>query len=202
VVIERGRVSLWDRQGPLRFHEGMAALRIKRIDAGETDDTFVRVAELRAGDQLLDCTLGLAQDALVAARVVGPEGRVVGVEKSRPLALIASEGLAGIGSRIEVVHGDALEHLRRLPSKSFDIVYFDPMFEKPRKAQPSFEVLRRHADHSPVTPEHLEEAKRVARRSVVVKGAKYSQDLRKLGLTALALSRFSDVAWARIDLAG
>ena len=197
-------VTLWDREGHHGFHGGMAHLRRMRLAAGEPD-TFVRVAELRKGDAVLDCTLGLGQDALVASLAVGPQGRVVGVEKSLPLAALAAEGLKlyelGPDScRIEVVHADAHEYLRTLPSRSFDVVVFDPMFAKPRKAQPGFDVLRRFADHAPLTPEALQEARRVARRWVVVKGARYTDDLKKLGLTPQPGSRYKEVAWGRVGV--
>ncbi|WP_224248195.1 class I SAM-dependent methyltransferase [Hyalangium gracile] len=194
-------VTLWDREGHHGFHGGMAHLRRLRVAAGEPD-TFVRVAELRAGDAVLDCTLGLAQDALVASLAVGPGGRVVGVEKSLALCALVSEGLKTYelgpdSCRVEVVHADALEYLRTLPARSFDVVCFDPMFARPQKSQPGFDVLRRFASHDPLAPEALEEGRRVARRWVVVKGARYSDDLRKLGLTPEPGSRYTEVAWGR-----
>lgn len=198
-------VTLWDREGHHGFHGGMAHLRRRRIVAGETDDTFIRMAQLRKGDALLDCTLGLAQDALVASLVVGPTGRVVGVEKSLALYALASAGLAHYydlgpdSCPVEGVHADAREYLRTLPSGSFDVVFFDPMFARPRKSQPGFDVLRRFADHAPLTREALEESRRVARRWVVVKGAKHSDDLKKLGLTPEPGSHFTDVVWGRVS---
>lgn len=204
LVFGREGLTLWDREGRLHFHPGMAHLRLLRLEAGE-EDTFVRVAELAAGDHVLDATLGLGQDALVAARAVGPGGRVVGLEKSLALYAVVSEGLRGLehserGPRacaVEAVHADARDHLARLPDRSFDVVFFDPMFERPRKAQPAFAVLRRYAEHAPLTPELLTEARRVARRWVVVKGSRYSDDLRKLGLTPEPGSRYASVVWAR-----
>lgn len=202
IVFGHDGVTLWDKKGHHAFHEGMAHLRRLRLAAGEPD-TFVRMAELRSGDAVLDCTLGLAQDALVASLAVGPTGRVVGVEKSLALYAIVSEGLKTYefgpdSCRVEVVHADAHEYLRQLPARSFDIVFFDPMFARPGKAQPGFDMLRRFADHAPLRPEVLEEGRRVARRWVLVKGARYSDDLRKLGLSPEASSRFNDVVWGRV----
>jgi hypothetical protein len=180
----------------------MAHLRRLRLAEGEPD-TFVRMAELSKGDSVLDCTLGLAQDALVASLAVGPQGRVVGVEKRLPLYALISAGLKTYepgpdSCRVEVVHADAHEHLRTLPDRSFDVVCFDPMFARPRKAQPGFDVLRRFADHAPLSGEALMEGRRVARRWVVVKGAKYFDDLKKLGLSPEPGPRSADVVWARI----
>lgn len=204
LVFGHDGVTLWDREGHHGFHGGMAHLRRLRLAAGEGEgDTFVRMADLRKGDALLDCTLGLGQDALVASLAVGPEGRVVGVEKSLPLCALAAEGLKlyelGPDScRIEVVHADAHEYLRTLPDRSFDIVFFDPMFARPRKSQPGFDVLRRFADYAPLTPETLREGRRVARRWVVVKGARHTDDLKKLGLAPQPASRFTEVVWGRV----
>ncbi|GEN12557.1 Putative SAM-dependent methyltransferase [Myxococcus fulvus] len=202
LVVGDDGVTLWAPGGSFGFHAGMAHLRRMRLAAGEPD-TFVRVAELRAGDAVLDCTLGLAQDALVASLAVGPSGRVVGVEKSVALCAVAAEGLRHFergpdSCAIEVHHADAHAYLKGLPSASFDVVFFDPMFGKPKKAQAAFEVLRLFAEHAPLTAQALEEARRVARRWVVVKGARYSDDLRKLGIAPEPTSRFSDVTWGRV----
>jgi 16S rRNA (guanine1516-N2)-methyltransferase len=202
IVFGHEGVELWDSEGHQGFHAGMAHLRRLRLTAGEPD-TFVRMAQLRPGDAVLDCTLGLAQDALVASLAVGPQGRVVGVEKRLPLYALISAGLKTYelgpdSGRIEVVHADAHEYLRTLPARSFDVVCFDPMFARPSKAQPGFDMLRRFADHGPLSREALEEGRRVARRWVVVKGAKYSDDLKKLGLSPEPGPRSSDIVWGRI----
>ncbi|ADO71976.1 class I SAM-dependent methyltransferase [Stigmatella aurantiaca] len=206
IVFGRDGVTLRDAEGQHAFHGGMAHLRRLRLADG-APDTFVRMADLRPGDAVLDCTLGLGQDAIVAALAVGPQGRVVGLEKRLPLYAIVSEGLKtyALGPdscRVEAVHADASAYLRTLPSHAFDIVFFDPMFSRPRKAQPGFDVLRRFADYAPLTPDMLEEAERVARRWVVVKGAKYSDDLKKLGLTPEPGSRHTDVVWGRRRVGG
>lgn len=203
-VSARNGLTLWSRAGELRWAEGLAHLRIQRIDDGEGgDDQLLRHSELVAGESVLDCTLGLAQDALVAARAVGPTGRVVGVEKSRALFVLTTEGLAGHepgprACRVETVFSDAVEYLASRPAKSFDVVLFDPMHERPGKAQPAFEGLRAWAEYDELTAETIEAAKRVARRLVLVKGSRYSQDLKKLGLTAERPGHASTVVWAKV----
>ena len=202
-VSARDGLTLWSKAGKLRWAEGMAHLRIERLDAGEGgDDQFLKHAQLRPGESILDCTLGLAQDALVAARVVGPSGRVVGLEKSRALFILTTEGLASHGAAIETIHADAATYLSTLPERSFDVVYFDPMHERPGRAQPSFEGLRAWADYAELTRETVEAARRVARRLVLVKGSRYSKDLRKLGLEAEKPAHSSTVIWARVDARG
>ncbi|MBL8958093.1 MAG: class I SAM-dependent methyltransferase [Myxococcaceae bacterium] len=187
--------TLRDENGALRFAEGLARLRIKRLEAGETDDVLVKLAELRAGDEVLDCTFGLGADAQVCAHVVGPKGRVVGLEKSLPLWALAKEGQ----HQIVMHHADCVEYLERQPAKRFDVVLFDPMFGRKKKASPAFELLRAHASHEPLRPEAIAEARRVARRWVIVKGARYSDDLKRLNLKAEPQSRYTDVVWARVS---
>ncbi|HET9450846.1 MAG TPA: class I SAM-dependent methyltransferase [Aggregicoccus sp.] len=201
LVFEREAVTLTDRHGSFAFSAGMAHLRRLRLEKGE-GDTLVRLADLKPGDTVLDCTLGLGQDALVCARAVGPAGRVVGLESSLALYAVVSEGLDAYdvgpaSTRVRTHHADAREWLERQETGSFDVVLFDPMFEKPKKSQPAFEVLRRFAEHSPLTPETLEEARRVARRWVLVKTGKHGEELRRLGLTPEPGSRYTSLLWAR-----
>ena len=196
-------VTLVDAEGALRFSPGMAQLRMKRLDAGVFDDTLLRLGEVRPGDRLLDATLGLAADALTCARAIGPQGQVIGLEKSPALFALVSSGLEdrAVDPRsapILAQRVDAAQYLAAAPAGSFDCVLLDPMFESPRRASPAFQILRRYADHSPVTAEMISQAQRVARRWVLVKGARYSQDLRKLGLVSERVSRSATVAWARI----
>ena len=59
----------------------MAEIRAQQLLRGAPDH-LVRALDLRPGLRVLDCTLGLASDAAVAACVVGPSGAVVGPEAS------------------------------------------------------------------------------------------------------------------------
>lgn len=193
--------TLREPHGALRFSEGLARLRIKRLQAGETDDMLVKLCELGRGDHVLDCTFGLGSDALVCAHVAGREGRVVGVEKSFGLWALATEGLLALGgdaARIELHLGDATAFLGRAAPQSFDCVLFDPMFGRRKKASPAFDLLRDQADHQPLPAAAIGLARRVARRWVVVKGARFSADLARLGLSPEPHTRYSEVAWARV----
>jgi len=206
LVFEREAVTLTDTHGAFAFSAGMAHLRRLRLERGE-GDTLVRLADLRPGDTVLDCTLGLGQDALVCARAVGPAGRVVGLEASLALYAVVSEGLDAYdvgpaSTRVRAHHAEAGAWLKEQETGSFDVVLFDPMFEKPKKSQPAFEVLRRFAEHSPLTPETLAEARRVARRWVLVKAGRHGEDLQRLGLSSETSSRYTSLMWARVAGSG
>lgn len=202
LVLSGRGLSLEDGRGRLAFAPGMAQLRIKRLDAGAQEDLLVQLGGLRAGDVLLDATLGLGADALVAARVLGPTGAVLAFEKSLPLAVLAGEALRGPWREgyapITVQHADSAVALEALPRGHVDVVLFDPMFGRPGKASPDFELLRRFADAAPLLPQTLAQAQRVARRWVLVKGSRYSRDFKRLGLTAVERSLSRSVLWARV----
>lgn len=201
--------ALHDAQGELRFSPGMAQVRIRRlqhhdahpeVDPTFQDDMLLKLCALQPGDQVFDATLGLAADALVCAWRVGSEGRVIGVEASLPLFALVSQGLAAheLGPRLDVRHGDALAIMKREPSRSVDCVILDPMFEKPRSSAPPFEVLRRHAVHEPMGVEVLHEAQRLARRVVVIKGGRSSNDFRRLGLKPVPSHKLGPLMWATL----
>jgi hypothetical protein len=191
--------TLQDAEGALTFTPGMARVRIKRIALGQQeDDVIVRLSELKPGDSIFDATLGLAGDAQVCAYKVGPTGRVIGVEASLAVFALVSEGLARQGSAIEVRHGSALELMRGMPAASVDCVILDPMFDRPKKSSPAFELLRRFAVHEPLERDTLEEARRLARRWVVVKGGRFGRDFARLGLIPMPMPRSAQLMWARL----
>jgi hypothetical protein len=190
---------------------GMGALRAKRIakqlaGAGRADgtdrDPFFEAAGIRPGDAVLDCTLGLGADALVAAVGAGPAGRVVGIEGSAPLAAWTGEGLARSAlpgaERVEVRVGDHAALLASLPDRSFDVVCFDPMFRHARAQPGGFDVVRALADARPLSREAVDEARRVARRWVLVKDGAPGWDLSRLGLTPLPSARGAHRYFARL----
>ncbi|WP_224242786.1 class I SAM-dependent methyltransferase [Hyalangium gracile] len=203
IVMEAEAVSLVDAEGSLRFSPGLAHLRVKQLDAGVHEDMLLRVSGLREGERVLDCTLGLAADAQVAARLVGPSGAVTALEKSSALYLLVRYGLETLPRHplacpIQAVYADASEYLRTLPDGAFDVVLFDPMFERQRKSSVAFQTLRRYADYAPLTRETVAEAQRVARRAVVIKGSRYSSDFKKLGLQPEPARPNATVLWARL----
>lgn len=175
---------------PLFYHPSMAYIRAKRLREGEYD-AMAHAALAAPGDAVLDCTAGLGSDALVFSVAVGAEGRVTALEASSLLHLIVREGmrtyrteLSDIDAamrRVEHVKAEHLEYLRGLPDKSYDIVYFDPMFTKPVMASASLLPLRTVAEDAPLTEEAVQEARRVARKSVVLKEHRDSKEFDRLG---------------------
>ena len=205
LLVLGAHASLWIEGTEERWHPGMGALRAKRLAIGETvtGDPFLAAARLRPGDAVLDCTLGLGADALVAATAVGPAGRVTGLESSAALAAWTGEGFARLAveaaSRVQVECADHAAWLEAAPDRSFDVVVFDPMFRHARPATPEFDLLRRLADPWPLTRGALDRARRVARRGVLVKDGTPGWDLARLSLAPLDGRRGAERLYAWLD---
>lgn len=174
-----------------RVHGGLGVLRLRNVLNGGVDQ-LASVCDIRQGDVFVDCTAGQLQDSIVAAAVVGPNGRVIAFEASPLLYAVTSGRPVTTGDlavdqllndRIEVRLGEAATLLAAMPDASVDVVYFDPMWQKPEKASASFEVLRRLAHQARLSREAVEEARRVARRIVVVMDQAHGGgELERLGL--------------------
>lgn len=203
LVLSPARVVLCAGGAEHAWSPGMGALRLKRLldvragrrraDDPTIHDPFLAAAGIRPGDEVLDCTCGLGADALVAAAAAGPGGRVVGLESSAALAAWTGEGMrrypAEASRRVEVLHAEHGAWLARAPAASFDVVVFDPMFRHARAEPGGFDVVRRLSDPRPLAAEALAEARRVARRRVVVKDGAPGWDLARLGLAPLPSAR-------------
>ncbi|MCX7781602.1 MAG: protein-L-isoaspartate O-methyltransferase, partial [Negativicutes bacterium] len=67
------------------FHLSMAELRIKNLRNGKHDH-MITAMKLKKGMSVLDCTLGLTTDAIVASFDLGKDGLLVGLEHSPIIA--------------------------------------------------------------------------------------------------------------------
>ena len=79
------------------------------------------LGRLNAGERVLDLGSGAGTDSLVAAQMVGDEGRVTGIDMTSPMLTKARAAAAAMGlSNVEFVEGEA----ERLPfrDESFDVV--------------------------------------------------------------------------------
>jgi 16S rRNA (guanine1516-N2)-methyltransferase len=205
LLVLGAHAALWVDGEERRWHAGMGGLRAKRLARGErvTADGFLAAGRLSPGDAVLDCTLGMGADALVAAAAVGLGGRVVGLESSPALAAWAGEGLARHGdpaaARVEVIAADHATWLEAAPDRSFELVVFDPMFRHARSAPPGFDLLRRLGDPRPLARTAVDRARRVARRGVLVKDGTPGWDLARLGLAPMDARRGAHRLYAWID---
>jgi hypothetical protein len=195
-------------EGIVYFHHlGLAGMRLRNLEEGR-GDPMVTAMGLGPGDHVLDCTLGRGVDAAVAAVVVGPEGRVVGLEVVPVLAALAEYGLPRIETprriaeaarRIEVRCVAYQPFLASAEADSFDVVYFDPVFTEPVEGSTEMIPVRRLASKERLTAEAVAEARRVARRRVVVKHNRSETLPEQLGVDAIIGGHHSRIGYAIIE---
>lgn len=173
------------------YHPNMAFHRIKQIERGQKD-SLVSACNLVEGMTFLDCTLGLASDTLVASYAVGPSGQVIATEKSFPLSVLVREGLGyyvqtdqpdlkDIVEKLKIINCDNLEYLKSLPDDAVDVVYFDFMFTKSLETSQGIKVIKPVVSYDLLTPKHVSEARRVARKKVVVKSNYGNESISEFG---------------------
>lgn len=210
LVVTEQEVRFYDGQSeaPLYFHPSMAFVRVKRLRRGETDP-LIQLSGCREGDSIIDCTAGLASDSLVFSYAAGASGSVIAIESEPVLCALVREGLAGYETGLEDVDAamrrivmrcvNHLDYLKALPDKSADIVYFDPMFRQPIKESSSMEPLRSIANMDALTSEVVEQAVRVARKSVILKEHQSSGEFARLGFERRHVNT-SKIAYGVIQL--
>lgn len=175
---------------PMFFHPSMSFVRVKRL-LQEEGDTMVEVSGVAEGDVVLDCTAGLASDSIVFSFVAGPKGRVIAVESAPALYMLVRVGLSRYEThlerfneamrRIELQCDDHERVLERMPDRSVDIVYFDPMFRHPIEESSGIQPLRQLANHEPLSESAVRQAMRVARKRVVLKEHRDGDEFKRLG---------------------
>lgn len=208
IVFEKKQPVIINEDGKFFFHRGLSELRILNLLRGG-NDPLVKALDLAPGMKVLDCTLGLAADAIVAAHVVGKTGRVCGLESVPVISLMTRWGIEALRSdsievspelrnaarQIEVVHADHVEYLRELTDCAFDVVYFDPMFRHSKKSSSGIQSLRDYANMRPLSLTSLEQALRVATSRVVVKELSGSSEFNRLGFRHFSGGRHSSLQY-------
>jgi Putative SAM-dependent methyltransferase len=185
-----------DGSSPFFFHPNSSMFRVKQLIRGEKD-SFIEASNLKQGSSLLDCTLGLGSDSIVASLVTGEEGKVTGLESSKAISFVVKSGLQVWESqinemneamrRIEVINKDHLEYLKLAADNSYEVVYFDPMFESTIQS-PGIQGLKGSADYRTLSQDAINEALRVASQRVVLKDNRTSSKFKEFGFTVIKRS--------------
>ena len=193
--------QLYSREGMLLYHPGLGKVRWQRVVQRHENDNFLTAMDIRPGHRVLDCTLGLAADALLASHAAGETGKVIGLEASLPLWFLTSMGAASYKGkfaelnedlrRIEIIHAEAGEFLQKQPAGSFDAVYFDPMFRQPVRKSSEMVPIRPLAYTEPLSLSTVELALQVAPRVVIKERS--ADILREYGCTEFVGTKYSAV---------
>jgi arsenite methyltransferase len=99
------------------------------------------------GESVLDIGCGAGVDAFVAARMVGPEGRVIGIDMTPEMLARAWKNLQEATHQNVSFHNASAEDLP-FPDESFDVVISNGVFnlipDKARALEEVFRVLKPH----------------------------------------------------------
>lgn len=174
LVIGKEKVQLIRENENFTYHPNFSQVRLKRILKGESDP-FLEATNLKADDKFLDCTMGLASDSIIAAIVTDS---VTSLESTLGVYLVVTIGMSkyrftlpylkNASKKISTHYIDAYKFLKVQKDNSYDVVYFDPMYEEEVNSE-GIKGLKYYANHSELTKEIIEEAKRVASKRVVLK---------------------------------
>lgn len=210
LIVEKTGLKLYSRiqpDQPFFYHPSMAALRINRLQRGESDP-LVEISRLKPGENFLDCTLGIGSDTLVAAYALGPAGKVLALESDLAVATIVERALLSSSklpaslhaslAPIEIINVDYNDYLPTLADQSFDVVYFDPMFKEPVADSVAFEPLRAFANPAKLAEHAITEARRIARQRVILKAEKGSNLYADYGFKEV--KRSADFSYGVIEL--
>ena len=100
---------------------------------------------VKPGEAVLDLGCGAGFDAILAAQLVGPAGRVVGIDLSPEMLMVAEAGRADAGFQQVEFHAAAVEALP-FPDAYFDVALSNGVLnlvpDKPAVLREIFRVLR------------------------------------------------------------
>jgi hypothetical protein len=183
LVIRRDRYSLHNRRGiQYQFHPNLAIVRAMNFTK-TGNDHYLEAAELKSGDRVIDCTLGFGCEALLASLAVGEGGQVIGLESVPELAVVTRDGMSRYHllqrpleeamRRVVVLSRDYRDYLMQTLTNAVDVVYFDPFFpETLEKSTVTVGALSAFGNRAPLDYRSVIEARRVAKRRVIIKHPK------------------------------
>ncbi len=165
------------------YHPGISLLRAKAMQRGERDK-LLKLAHVEPGDTIFDGTAGLCSDALMFSLAVGERGLCIALEASPYVAFVVAHGLQTYDTslpdlqaamrRLRLVCDRSQDVFKKLPDRSVDIVYLDPMFEQAIKRSAAMASLRPFSLAETWTTRDIMEARRIARKTVVIKARRHT----------------------------
>ena len=165
-------------EGTHFFSLNMAQLRIQQIRRGQTDH-FLEAIGTAEAITLLDCTCGFGADTITAAFALPSGSRIDALEISPLLGAVTQWGVRHFVHekddvtqalrRIHLTIGDFRTYLQDTSASPYDVLYFDPMFQRPVKESCQFQPVRPIMDHDALSIDDVRLALQKARRRVVIK---------------------------------
>ncbi len=158
---------------------------------------------------VLDCTCGFGADAAVASFGLPAGSRVDALEVSPLLEAVTSWGFSHFVHkkddvtaalrRISLRRGDYRAYLLSDEGPVYDVLYFDPMFQRPVEASCQFQPVRAIMEHGGLTRDLIERALQKARRRVVIKERDFRQLCRDFPEVTLYGGKYSRIGYAVLE---
>lgn len=158
---------------------------------------------------VLDCTCGFGADAAVASFGLPTGSRVDALEVSPLLEAVTSWGFSHFVHkkddvtvalrRISLRRGDYRDYLLSDEGPVYDVLYFDPMFQRPVEASCQFQPVRAIMEHGGLTRDLIERALQKARRRVVIKERDFRQLCRDFPEAVLYGGKYSRIGYAVLE---
>lgn len=206
-------------EGSHFFSLNMAELRIQNLRKGQRDHLLealmgvkeydLRLAAAQPPISVLDCTCGFGSDAAVASFGLPAGSRVDALEVSPLLEAVTAWGFSHFVHkkddvtaalrRISLRCGDYRDYLLSDEGPVYDVLYFDPMFQRPVEASCQFQPVRAIMEHGGLTRDLIERALQKARRRVVIKERDFRQLCRDFPDVALYGGKYSRIGYAVLE---
>lgn len=171
VVVYKNKISYFQDNEELFFHLDTTALKIKNND----NEPLIEIIG-KNQQSIVDCTMGLAGDSTILSYY---GHKVTAIEKNKIIHLITATGLNTFESSDEKINvamrniitynTDSVDFLRNCKDNQYDVVYFDPMFTHNIAESTNLSAIETLAEHTFPIEEFLNEAKRVAKRKIIIK---------------------------------
>lgn len=206
-------------EGSHFFSLNMAELRIQNLRKGQRDHLLealmgvkeydLRPAAAQPPISVLDCTCGFGADAAVASFGLPAGSRVDALEVSPLLEAVTAWGFSHFVHkkddvtaalrRISLRCDDYRDYLLSDEGPVYDVLYFDPMFQRPVEASCQFQPVRAIMEHGGLTRELIERALQKARRRVVIKERDFRQLCRGFPDVTLYGGKYSRIGYAVLE---
>ena len=206
-------------EGSHFFSLNMAELRIQNLRKGQRDHLLealmgvkeydLRPAAAQPPISVLDCTCGFGADAAVASFGLPAGSRVDALEVAPLLEAVTAWGFSHFVHkkddvtaalrRISLRCGDYRDYLLSDDGPVYDVLYFDPMFQRPVEASCQFQPVRAIMEHGGLTRDLIERALQKARRRVVIKERDFRQLCRDFPDVALYGGKYSRIGYAVLE---
>lgn len=206
-------------EGSHFFSLNMAELRIQNLRKGQRDHLLealmgvkeydLRPAAAQTPISVLDCTCGFGADAAVASFGLPAGSRVDALEVSPLLEAVTAWGFSHFVHkkddvtaalrRISLRCSDYRDYLLSDEGPVYDVLYFDPMFQRPVEASCQFQPVRAIMEHGGLTRDLIERALQKARRRVVIKERDFRQLCRDFPDVTLYGGKYSRIGYAVLE---